>query len=561
MAHLQVVPVLVNGVTEKKALLDSGSQIVSMTREVAAANKITWDPSLSIQLQSVNGSLSRTCRLAKNVPFTLGDVTVLLQVHVMETAPYKILLGRPFDTITESTIINDQEGNQTISITCPNTGTKAAIPTYKWGTLPRRPDRDPGTFSINLKESVKTTRREVPCIIEMDREGKSFVLEVLPLEIEELSWDEVQLLYLQKSDREKRMIGKPVLEQLFTELKQSGTGKRMVTAIEEDSPNADPKEQADVVCFAKKYKPVALKVKTVLGTLPERFRIIREIKGDPLKDIPKLPEKPPEFVPKGRYTGERKEKLDMRHMSSFLWLEERKLMHWVIAEQNQAFAWEDSERGKFKEEYFPLIEILMVAHIPSVKKPFRIPPAIYEEVCGMIKKKIDVGVYELLNCLYRSQWFCVIKKDGKSLCIVHSLKPLNRVTIAHSGLPPATEELAMHFAGRAYSGILDLYVGYDERVLAEHSRDLMTFQTPFRVLRLVILPIGWTNSVPIFHDDVIYILRDEIPKYTLPYIDDVLIRGPMTRYERPDGTVEVLEKNPGIWRFVFEHLETMNRIL
>ena len=140
MAHLRVVPVLVNGVTKEEALLDSGSQIVSMTREVAAANKITWDLSLSIQLQSTNESLSQTCGLAKNVPFTLGDVTVLLQVHVMETAPYKILLGRPFDTITESTIINDQEGNQTISITCPNTGTRAVIPTYKQGTLPKRPE-------------------------------------------------------------------------------------------------------------------------------------------------------------------------------------------------------------------------------------------------------------------------------------------------------------------------------------------------------------------------------------------------------------------------------------
>jgi len=34
MAHLRVVPVLVNGVTEEEALLDSGSQIVSMTRNV-----------------------------------------------------------------------------------------------------------------------------------------------------------------------------------------------------------------------------------------------------------------------------------------------------------------------------------------------------------------------------------------------------------------------------------------------------------------------------------------------------------------------------------------------
>jgi len=36
-------------------------------------------------------------------------------------------------------------------------------------------------------------------MIEMDKEGKPFVLEALPLEIKELSQDEVQLLYLQKS--------------------------------------------------------------------------------------------------------------------------------------------------------------------------------------------------------------------------------------------------------------------------------------------------------------------------------------------------------------------------
>ena len=65
----------------------------------------------------------------------MGDVTVLLQVHIMEIALYKILLERPFDTITESTIINDWEGNQTINIMCSNTGMRAAIPTYKQGLI------------------------------------------------------------------------------------------------------------------------------------------------------------------------------------------------------------------------------------------------------------------------------------------------------------------------------------------------------------------------------------------------------------------------------------------
>ncbi|KNZ77803.1 hypothetical protein J132_03863 [Termitomyces sp. J132] len=74
----------------------------------------------------------------------------------------------------------------------------------------------------------------------------------------------------------------------------------------------------------------------------------------------------------------------------------------------------------------------------------------------MIKKKIEAGVYEPSNSSYRSQWFTVLKKDGESLRIVHSLEPLNKVTIVHSGLPPATEELASHFAGRACGGIFDL---------------------------------------------------------------------------------------------------------
>ena len=65
----------------------------------------------------------------------------------------------------------------------------------------------------------------------------------------------------------------------------------------------------------------------------------------------------------------------------------------------------------------------------------------------------------------------------------------------------------------------------------------------------------------IFHDDVTYILRDEIPKYILPYIDDVLIRGPKTRYKLPEGGVKTLDQNPGIRKFVFEYLENVNRIL
>ena len=110
-----------------------------------------------------------------------------------------------------------------------------------------------------------------------------------------------------------------------------------------------------------------------------------------------------------------------------------------------------------------------------------------------------------------------------NLHLVHSLEPLNAIMIQHSGVLPFTEQLAEQFAARACNGILNLYVGYDERLLDERSRDYTTFQTPFGPLRLVTLPMGWTNSVLIFHDDVTYILQDEIPHTTIPYIDDVPI--------------------------------------
>ena len=88
----------------------------------------------------------------------------------------------------------------------------------------------------------------------------------------------------------------------------------------------------------KKYKPVVLKVKPIMGTLPEQFRIKRKITGDPLADMPELKPKPLDFEPKGRYTEERKEAMDKVHNGDFLWPEERKLVHHLISEQNEAFA-------------------------------------------------------------------------------------------------------------------------------------------------------------------------------------------------------------------------------
>ena len=331
-------------------------------------------------------------------------------------------------------------------------------------------------------------------------------------------------------------------------------------AFIKDINDSDPENVPSFISAKKKYKPVALKTKPVLEDLPAKFRIIRNIIGDPLAGLPVLNTNPPPFTPTGRYTQERKDQFDKAN-SHFLLPEERALLHHFVMVHNEAFAWDNSERGHFREDFFPPIDIPVVPHKPWVQRNIRIPPGLYDELCKLVKQKLDAGVFEPSNSSYRSRWFCVLKKDGKSLRIVQSLEPLNEVTIAHSGVPPFTEQLAEQFAGRVCNSMMDLYVGYDERALAPSSRDLTTFQTPYGALRLTTLPMGWTNSVPIFHDDVTHILQPEIPHVTQPYIDDVPVKGPATMYIQENGEPETIPENTGIRRFVWEHFQDLNRVV
>lgn len=277
--------------------------------------------------------------------------------------------------------------------------------------------------------------------------------------------------------------------------------------------------------------------------------------------MPKLSKNPPKFKPTGRYTQERRDEFRKRHDTGFLTEQELDLVDELMCLQNKAFAWTDEEGGKFKEEYFPPVKIAVEEHVPWVLKNIPIPPGIMDEVCKQLKEKIDAGILEPSSSSYRSQWFCVLKKDGKSLRMVHSLEPLNKVTIAQSGVPPNTEEIAMRMCGRVCGGSLDVYVGYNERGLHAKSRDFTTIQTPFGALRLTKLPMGWTNSVPIFHDDMITIYRDEIPDFVQVYIDDVGIRGPSSAYLDENGVPETLPENKGIRRFVWEHVNNVLRIV
>ena len=128
---LRAVYPMINNVGEVESLLDGGSQIVSMAKKVAEDLEIPWDPDITVQMQSANRSLEQTLGLAKNVPFLFKHITVYLQVHVMGSPAYKVLLGRPFDMITESVVKNVRDGGQSLTLINPNTGAHCVMHTHE----------------------------------------------------------------------------------------------------------------------------------------------------------------------------------------------------------------------------------------------------------------------------------------------------------------------------------------------------------------------------------------------------------------------------------------------
>ena len=111
---------------------------------------------------------------------------------------------------------------------------------------------------------------------------------------------------------------------------------------------------------------------------------------------------------------------DLKIDQEFLSEEERKLAFQVLINNEMALAWDESECGTFREDYFEPVVIPTIEHEPWALKNIPIPPGLKEEVIKFMKAKIGSSVYELSGLFYRSHWFCVPKKNGK-FQIVHNL--------------------------------------------------------------------------------------------------------------------------------------------
>ena len=92
---------------------------------------LIYDLRIKLRMQSANGEVNETLGLAWNVPMLVGVITLYVQIHIVWNLAYDVLLGWPFDIISQSIVHNYSNEEQTITIHDLNTGETAMVPTSR----------------------------------------------------------------------------------------------------------------------------------------------------------------------------------------------------------------------------------------------------------------------------------------------------------------------------------------------------------------------------------------------------------------------------------------------
>ena len=121
-----------------ECLLDPGSQIVAISEALFERLRLAYNPEITLPMSSANGGVDPSMGMAANVPFHIpgSGITFYLQMHITKAASFDVLLGRPFDELARTCVETGSLKEHRLTITCPNTGTKARVPTFDRGCPP-----------------------------------------------------------------------------------------------------------------------------------------------------------------------------------------------------------------------------------------------------------------------------------------------------------------------------------------------------------------------------------------------------------------------------------------
>lgn len=130
--RLRTIQVKLNDQIQVTGVLDSGSEIIAMNKSVwKRLGSIQLSPDIKLTMESANNSKEKTVGLIENLELEIGGLKLVIQVHVLHSAPFDLLIGRPFFRFTGCLTQDFTDGSQELTLHCPNTGKVILVSTQE----------------------------------------------------------------------------------------------------------------------------------------------------------------------------------------------------------------------------------------------------------------------------------------------------------------------------------------------------------------------------------------------------------------------------------------------
>jgi hypothetical protein len=165
---------------------------------------------------------------------------------------------------------------------------------------------------------------------------------------------------------------------------------------------------------------------------------------------------------------------------------------------------------------------LMPGAGPVAKSPYRMSFEELDELKKQLKKLLEQGFVRPSASPWGSPILFMEKKDGtKRMCIEY--RTLNSMTIKNKYPLPRIEDLLDRLKKAKLFSKIDPRSGYHQMKIREQDIPKTAFTTWYGLYKFVVVSFGLTNAPTYFMNLMNKVFMEELGRFVVVFIDDILI--------------------------------------